>query len=201
VLSLRSSLLLTIAAASLFMTACPSGGLFPKPKTSGSATPASSVPSAVPSAGPTVEPLLAGSLKSDWTQASRAANSWATDAQLYEIEGQTIAANGQRTTTNAASTWVYRFSAATRPDQLLTIAINSNDRVISQINAGTAPYPTFRLSAVKLDSPSAFSKAGITSAETKVHIVNDSRYGMVVYLFPNQDRLRLDAFTGDKLTP
>jgi hypothetical protein len=202
--SLRSSLLLFVTVAGLFMSACPGGGLFPKPKGSGSgspASPASTVASAVPSAEPTAEAILAGSLKSDWTQASRAAGTWAPDPLLYEIEGQAIGTNGQRDTTASASTWIYRFSSATRAGQLLTVAINGKDQVISQVSSGTAPFQTFRLSAVKLDSPSAFSKAGVTSSSVKVNILNDARYGMVVYLFPDNDRLRLDAFTGDKLTP
>lgn len=202
--SLRSSLLLFVAVAGLFMTACPGGGLFPKPKSSGSgspASPASSAASATPTAAPTVEPILAGSLKSDWTQASRAAGTWAPDPLLYEIEGQAIGTKGQRDTANTASTWIYRFSSLTRSGQLLTVAINGKDQVISQVSAGTAPFPTFRLSAVKLDSPSAFSKAGVTATSNRVDIVNDQRYGMVVYLFPDLDRLRLDAFTGDKLSP
>jgi hypothetical protein len=199
--SLRSSLLLFVTLAGLFMTACPGGGLFPKPKNSGSpASPASGAASAVPTAAPTAEAILSGSLKSDWTQASRAAGSWATDAQLYEIEGQTIDANGRRDTAKSAASWVYRFAAPSHQGQLLTVAITGKDQVISQVIAGTAPYPTFRLSAVGLDSPLAFSKASVTGTDVRVHVLNDQRYGVVVYLFPDKERLRLDAFTGEKLT-
>jgi hypothetical protein len=199
--SLRSSLLLFVTLSGLFMTACPGGGLFPKPQNSSSPSAAASgAASAAPTAAPTAEPLLAGSLKSDWVAANRAAATWAPDAQLYEIEGQGIDSSGQRDTTNADATWIYRFAAASRQGQLLTVGVNGKDQIISQVIAGSAPYQTFRLSAVGLDSPSAFRKAEVSGTDVRVNVLNDQRFGVVVYLFPDKERLRLDAFTGDKIT-
>jgi hypothetical protein len=199
-LSIRSSFLLTVTLAGLFMTACPGGGLFPKPKTSGAASALpTAIPSTVPSAAPTPPPILAGSLKGDWTQATKAAKSWAIDAALYEIEGQDIDANGQRDLTVPTDAWNFRFSSPSQPNQLLTVNISGVDKVVSQVATGPAPFTPYKFTDIGLDSPAAFRKAGATGLDVRVNVIYDPRYGMVVYLFPGINRLRLDAWTGETL--
>ncbi|MBC7542599.1 MAG: hypothetical protein H7338_07710 [Candidatus Sericytochromatia bacterium] len=197
-LSIRSAFLLAVTLSGLFMTACPGGGLFPKAK--GPAV-ASAVPvaPAAPSAAPTPAPAVPGSIKGDWAAALEAAMSWGIGSALYEIEGQDIDASGQRDMTLSTDAWNFRFAAVSRPGQLLTVNISGTDKVVSQVIAGTAPYPTFKFTALGLDSPAAFRKAAVTGLDVRTNLFFDSRYGMVVYLFPGKNRLRLDAWTGEAL--
>lgn len=193
----RSSPLLLISLIALSMAACPKGvPTAPNPSASAGA-PGSDV---TPSAKPSELPTGVGTLKGDMPLAFKTAVQWATDAQLYEIEGLFIDATGKRDAAQA-DTWNFRFAAASKPGKFYTVNVSGDEKAVGSESAGEAPYQTFARGSIGLDSPAACRIAKATGSEVRMHVYFDPRLGTLVYLFPDLDRLRLDAWNGDVLSP